>query len=89
MVDGQNMPGQAGLEAPMSTGGLGSANSVCAEEYWSGVGDESSQRLMFGISLDNRFWGIFAKTHKMPKRKNKERRMKGFPEIYWSSTFEG
>lgn len=86
MVDGQSVPGQAGLEASMSTGGLGSASSVW---YWSGVGDEISQRLTFGISLDNRVQGIFAKTRWMPKRKNKERRRKIFTEIYWRSTFQG
>lgn len=55
----------------MSAGYLGNLCCTHAKEYWSGAEAKSSQEFMFGIILDNRVLGIFARTLRCEERRRK------------------
>lgn len=55
----------------MSAGYLGNLCCTYAKEYRSGADAKSSQEFMFGIILDNRVLGIFARTLRCEERRRK------------------
>lgn len=71
----------------MSAGYLGSLCCTHAKGYWSGADAKSRQRSMFGIILENRVLGIFARTCKMWRKK--EEGISWISPVSWSMTFEG